>query len=123
MRHTAKKPSLLQPGVKPVVWCGSALLEVRAFPDEARREGGFQLGKLQKGKEADDWKPISMVGPGTIEIRIQTGSQHRVFVVTKFAECIYVLHAFEKKSQKIPQRNMELAKRRYRELMQMEQRR
>lgn len=60
---------------------------------------------------------MSTVGAGTIEIRIHTGTEHRVFVVTKFAERIYVLHAFEKKSQKTPQRDIDLAKRRYSQMV------
>ena len=58
------------------------------------------------------------VAPGAIEIRIRTGVEHRVFVVTKFEEAIYVLHAFEKKSQKTPQREIGLARRRYQEVVQ-----
>ena len=61
---------------------------------------------------------MSTIGPGVIEIRIRTGTAHRVFVVTKLEEAIYVLHAFEKKSQKTPQREIELAKRRYQDVMQ-----
>lgn len=90
------------------------------FPEEARQEAGFQLGRLQEGEEADDWKPMTTVGAGTIEIRIHTGTEHRVFVVTKFADRIHVLHAFEKKSQKTPQRDIDLAKRRYGQMIQEE---
>ena len=71
----SQRPVASRPPIKPVVWCGSALEAVRSFPDEARREAGFQLGQLQEGKAADDWKPMSTVGQGTIEIRIHT--RHR----------------------------------------------
>lgn len=47
---------------------------------------------------------MASVGPGTIEIRIHTGTEHRVLLVSKFAEAVYVLHAFEKKTQKTPRR-------------------
>ena len=63
---------------------------------------------------------MTIVGAGTIEIRIHTGSAYRVFVVTKFADRIHVLHAFEKKSQKTPQRDIDLARRRYSQLTQLE---
>ena len=63
---------------------------------------------------------MTVVGPGTIEIRIHTGVEHRVFVVTKFAGQIYVLHAFEKKSQKTAQRDIDLAGRRYRQVVMKE---
>jgi phage-related protein len=101
---------------KPIEWRGSSYDDLCAFPEAARRLVGFQLGRLQQGELPDDWKPLSIVGSGTIEIRIRVGTAHRVFVVTKFEEAIYVLHAFEKKSQKTPKRDIDLAKHRYREL-------
>ena len=101
---------------KSIEWRGSSYVDLLAFPQDARRIAGFQLGRLQRGDEPDDWKPMSVVGAGTMEIRIRVGTAHRVFVVTKFAEAIYVLHAFEKKSQKTPKSDIDLAKRRYREL-------
>lgn len=69
------------------------------------------------GKAPDDRKPMSMVGPGTIEVRIHVGTEHRVFVVTKFEEAIYVLHAFDKKSQRTAMHDSDLARRRYRDLL------
>jgi len=74
------------------------------------------MHRLQQGLEPDDWKPVPSVGSGTIEVRIHTGTEHRVFVVSKFAEAIYVLHAFEKKTQKTSKADIDLAKRRYKEL-------
>jgi phage-related protein len=102
---------------KPIGWRGSALDDLRAFPEEARHEAGYQLHLLQQRKTADDWKPMSVVGPGTIEVRIHAGTEHRVFVVTKFEEAVYVLHAFQKKSQKTPKHDIELARRRYNDLI------
>jgi len=110
-----------QPSIKRIAWCGSALEDIRSFPDEARREAGFQLGELQEGRDPDDWKPMSVVGPGTIEMWIHTGVEHRVFVVTKFAGQVYVLHAFEKKSQQTARRDIDLARQRYRQVV-MEER-
>lgn len=120
MRRNPGKSDAERPSIKPIAWWGSSLEDVRTFPDEARREAGFQLGRLQEGKEADDWKPMTTVGAGTIEIRIHTGTEHRVFVVTKFGDQIHVLHAFAKKSQKTPQRDIDLAKKRYSQLAQQE---
>ncbi len=54
------------------------------------------------------------VGPGVREIRVHTALEHRVLYVAKFAEAIYVLHAFEKRSRKTPSRDLELARQRYR---------
>jgi phage-related protein len=102
---------------KPVGWRGSALGDLRAFPEEARREAGYQLHLLQQGKTPDDWKPMPVVGPGTMEVRIHAGGEHRVFVVVKFEEAVYVLHALQKKAQKTPTHEIDLAKRRYNDLI------
>jgi phage-related protein len=102
---------------KPLVWLGSSLEDVRAFPDAARQEAGFQLRRVQKGLSPIDWKPMTTIGPGVIEVRIHTTEEYRVFYVAKFAEAVYVLHAFDKKTQKTPQRDIDLAQRRYSELI------
>ena len=93
---------------------GSAKKDLVAFPKEARREAGYQLGRVQSGRQPDDWKPMKTVGSGAREIRIsEKGRAHRVIYVAKFEEAVYVLHAFEKKSRKTPQKDIELARRRY----------
>lgn len=102
---------------KPLAWRGSTLDDVRAFPDLARQRAGHQLRKIQQGEQPDDWKPASFVGPGAIEVRIHAGTEHRMFVVAKFEDAIYVLHAFPKESQKISRHDIDLARRRYRELL------
>ena len=63
-----------------------------------------------------DWKAISSVGAGVLEIRIRGRLEHRVLYVAKFAEAVYVLHAFEKKSQKTRKSDLDTARRRLREL-------
>lgn len=95
---------------------GSALDGVKAFPEDARQRAGFELYRIQQGLEATDWKPMQTVGTGVREIRIQTGSSFRVLYVAKFAEAIYVLHAFEKKSQRAAKRDLDLAQQRLVEL-------
>jgi len=71
---------------------------------------------VQVGREPSDWKPMSEVGAGACEIRVRddTGA-FRVIYVAKFAEAVYVLHAFQKKAQKTAQVDLDLAERRYRE--------
>ena len=64
----------------------------------------------------DDWKPMSNVGPGVYEIRLHTGTAHRVFYVAKYAEAIYVLHAFEKRARQTRKADIELAKQRLAEV-------
>ncbi|MGH7964583.1 MAG: type II toxin-antitoxin system RelE/ParE family toxin [Candidatus Binatia bacterium] len=102
---------------KPLVWLGSSLDEVREFSADARREAGLQLRRVQQRLSPTDWRPMTTVGPGVVEIRIHTTEEYRVLYVTKFAEAVYVLHAFTKRTQKTSPRNIMLAQRRYSELM------
>lgn len=60
---------------------------------------------------------MTSIGPGVQELRIHTGVEHRVFYLAKFAEGVYVLHTFLKKSQQTPQRDLELARERYRDVL------
>ncbi|KPC54403.1 type II toxin-antitoxin system RelE/ParE family toxin [Amantichitinum ursilacus] len=107
-----------QPPLRRIAFVGSALKDLRDFPQTARRDAGQQLDQLQRGLEPDDWKPISTVGKGAREIRLhdETGA-YRVIYVARLAHAIYVLHCFQKKSQKTSRPDLELAEKRYRELM------
>ena len=98
--------------LKPLDWIGSSLDDLRAFPTPARQRAGYELYRLQQGFDPTNWKPMTSVGTGVREIRIQTGRQYRILYVASFAEAIYILHAFEKKSHATPQRELELARRR-----------
>ena len=92
---------------------------MRLFPVSARKEAGHQIDLVQKGFDPDDWKPMQSIGAGVREIRIRDkAGAFRVIYVTKIAERICVLHCFQKKSQKTPSADIELAITRYRELMQ-----
>ena len=103
--------------MKPISWLGDSLDQVRAFPDGARREAGFELGEVQKGFDPSDWKPMAGVGAGVREIRIHSENEYRVMYVAKFADAIYVLHAFGKKTQQTSKKDIELASQRYRDLV------
>ena len=102
---------------KAILWLGSSRSDLQAFPRDTRRLAGFQLRQVQQGLEPSDWKPIATIGPGVCEIRIHTAVEHRVCYVVKFAEAIYVLHAFEKRTRKTSQRDVELARQRYQVLV------
>ena len=107
------------PAPKPIEFCGSALDDLRAFPVAARREAGHQLDQLQQGRLPDDWKPMTTIGSGVQEIRIRDASgAFRLLYVAKFPEAVYVLHCFQKKTQKTSQANRQLAEQRYRDLIQ-----
>ena len=103
--------------LKPLLWLGSSRNDVRNFPTEARKRVGYDLHLLQSGLDPSDWKPVSAVGSGVREIRIHSGLEHRVLYIAKFEEGVYVLHAFEKKSRRTGNADLELARERLREVL------
>jgi phage-related protein len=104
--------------LKPLAFVGSAHADLRAFPAQARRRAGYQLFRIQEGREAADAKPMPSVGQGVYEIRIATeGQAYRVFYVAKFEEAVYILHAFEKKSRKTSKQDIEIGRTRYRTIL------
>jgi phage-related protein len=106
---------------KPLAWAATARRDIRAFTANARlvpsASAGFELYRVQQGLDPDDWKPMTTIGPGVREIRIHTGVEHRVFYVATFADAVYVLHAFEKRTRKTPKRDLDLARDRFRALV------
>ena len=79
---------------------------------------GHQLDQVQNGREPDDWKPMSAVGRGVKEIRIRDeAGAFRVLYLAKFADAVYVLHCFQKKTEKISKADLGIAAKRYRELL------
>jgi phage-related protein len=102
--------------VKDVRFCGRSLDLLRGFPKEAKRDAGYQLDRVQHGLEPTDWKPMPSIGSGVREIRIMHEGQYRVIYVTKFKDAIYVLHAFQKKTQKTRKQDIDAAKQVLRQL-------
>jgi phage-related protein len=102
---------------KPIFWVGSSLGDIREFPEDARRIVGHCLHLIQQGLEPPDRKAMPSVGSGVYEIRIHTRIEHRVLYLTKFSEGIYVLHAFQKKTRRTPASDLDIARRRLKELV------
>jgi phage-related protein len=102
--------------MKPLHFMGSSLDDLRNFPDEARRAAGFELSSIQSGLEPSDWKPIQGIGPGVKEIRIHILGEWRVVYVAKLHDAVYVLHAFQKKTRKTSRQDIDLARKRYRQI-------
>lgn len=99
---------------KPIYWVGSSHRDLCAFPEEARRDAGYQLHKVQVGLDPDDWKPFKSIGPGVREIRVrEAGDAFRILYVAHFSDRIYVLHAFQKKSQKTSAPDIAVARTRF----------
>ncbi|PCI69165.1 MAG: hypothetical protein COB26_00340 [Piscirickettsiaceae bacterium] len=104
--------------MKKIQFIGASLKSLRDFPDVARSEAGFELRELQKGYAPVDWKPMTSIGVGVKEIRIK-GEQgiFRVIYVTKYLDRVVVLHAFQKKTQKTAKKEIDLAKKRLKSLL------
>lgn len=104
--------------IKPVQFRGDALESLRRFPDNARHDAGFQLDKVQRGCDPDDWKPMGSIGSGVKEVRIRdvTGA-FRVIYLATIEDAVYVLHCFQKKSEQTSKKDIQLARKRYKDLM------
>ena len=102
--------------MKPLLFVGSSLDDLRNFPAEARRQAGFELYAIQRGLQPSDSKPMNDIGAGVREIRVHVLGEWRVLYVAKFADAVYVLHSFQKKSRKTRREDVELGKQRYRQL-------
>ena len=103
--------------MKPVLFLGDSREARRTFPDDAH--AGYQIDRVQRAREPNDRKPIRSIGPGAREIRIRDAAgAFRVIYVATFVDAVYILHAFQKKSQATPRRDLDLAAARLKELMQ-----
>lgn len=108
--------------MKPVVFLGGADEELRRFPAVARQRAGYQLYLVQMGDAPYDAKPMPSVGQGCQEIRVREASgTFRVFFVANVGRDVYVLHCFQKKSQRTPAAALALGQRRYREMIEIVQ--
>lgn len=104
--------------MKPLRFLGDSLKCLRDFPEDARQDAGYQLDKVQRNAQPDDFKPMPALGKGVEEIRVWDDSgTYRVIYTARLADAIYVLHAFQKKTQATAKRDTELAKSRYAELL------
>lgn len=97
-------------GDKPVFWLGSSRDDLRAMSETARRELGHDLRSVQRGELPRDWKPIPSVGSGVVEIRVHIHGAFRLMYIAKYAEAIYVLHTFQKKTRKTSRFDISLAR-------------
>ncbi|MDP2878929.1 MAG: type II toxin-antitoxin system RelE/ParE family toxin [Sulfuricella sp.] len=95
--------------MKPMRFLGDSLKCLRDFPEDARQDAGYQLDKVQRGEQPDDFKPMPTIGKGVEEIRVRDDSG--------VYRAVYVLHAFQKKTQATSKHDIEVAKARYSELM------
>ena len=102
--------------MKELEFVGSSLNDLKNFPLDARREVGYELDAVQRGLMPSDFKPMPTVGAGAYEVRINVKGAWRVIYVAKFEDKVYVLHAFQKKTQATRQEDIDLAARRYKQI-------
>ena len=111
-----KRPTA--PPIKPLEFLGSSRDDLAAMPANVRHDIGVELMRVQFGGEPKSFKPMSSVGAGAYAIRVRDESgAYRVIYVAKFAEAVYVIHAFQKKARKTPKAEIELARKRYRAML------
>ncbi|MDT8403259.1 type II toxin-antitoxin system RelE/ParE family toxin [Sulfuriflexus sp.] len=96
---------------------GDTLALIRQLPDDARHRAGYEIDRVQRDREPENWKPFPAIGQGAREIRIQVSRQYRIIYIAKFADTVHVLHVFAKKSQKTRKSDIEIAKNRLKEVI------
>jgi phage-related protein len=93
-----------------VEFLGGSRKDLRELPGPAQKAIGDDLLNVQWGAQPRSWRPMPSVGPGVIEMRVRAGGAYRLLYIASHAECVYVLHAFEKKSRKSPTHDLAVAR-------------
>jgi len=100
--------------IRPLLWVASSKRDYRSFPPPVQGNLGFELFLAQTGQHPPSAKPLKGLGGGTVElIEDFDGDTYRAVYTVRFAEAVYVLHAFKKKSKrgvKTPTGDVELIK-------------
>jgi phage-related protein len=102
---------------KPIRWVSRSREDLRRFPDDVRRDIGFALDFAQRGAKHPSAKPLKgFGGAGVLEVvEDHRGDTYRAVYTVRFAEIVYVLHAFMKKSTsgiKTPKHEIDLIEQR-----------
>lgn len=87
---------------RPLIWIASSLDDLKQFPSEVRSDMGYALYVAQCGRKHEQAKPLKgFGGAGVLEV-VQhfDGNSYRAVYTVRFAERVYVLHAFQKKSKR-----------------------
>ena len=93
-----------------VVFLGSSLGDLRAFPKRVQHKLGYQIYRVQTGLLPNDWKPMPSIGAGVREIRVRDeGNAYRSLYITSTRQTVYVLHVFQKKTRKTSNTDIALA--------------
>lgn len=103
--------------MRKVVFEADTLDRIRELPEAARQRAGYEIDRVQRDREPENWKPFPSIGQGVREIRLQMGRQFRIIYIAKFVDYVHVLHVFEKKSPRTRQSDVELAKSRLQQVV------
>lgn len=102
--------------MKEIIWLGNSYDNLLDFSKSAKQVVGYNLDKLQRGKDPQDWKPMSSIGKGVKELRIHCENEYRVIYLAQRPEVVYILHTFVKKTEKTNSKDLALAKKRFKEI-------
>ncbi|MCF1505986.1 type II toxin-antitoxin system RelE/ParE family toxin [Afifella sp. H1R] len=88
-------------GERPLEWIASSYKDLMALPPVVRRFFGFALSLAQAGDQADTAKVLKgFGGAGVLEVvENDAGGTYRAVYTVRFAEAVFVLHCFQKKSK------------------------
>src|ERR1700676_4421113 len=96
-----------------IAWEGDSREVITSFPEEAKRNLGFDLRLLQQGQQPTDYRAMSSIGPGVFELRDQDErAWYRVIYLSRVRDVIHVLHCFEKRSRQTPLKEINTARQR-----------
>jgi phage-related protein len=102
--------------MKEVIWLGNSRERIRAFPEITKDIAGRELYRIQAGEMPTDWRPMPDIGSGVIEIRIHRPDEYRIFYIANYAEAVYILHTFQKKTQQTAEKDKQAGRVQYGEL-------
>src|SRR5690349_21315138 len=105
--------------VKTLIWVGSSRRNLKTFPDDVKDVIGYALYQAQIGGKASSAKPLTGFGGASVVeiVHDHQSDTYRAVYTVKFADVLYVLHAFQKKSKKgiaTPKADIDLIHRRLR---------
>ena len=108
---------------KPISWVKAARKDFEKFPEGAQLEIRFALTLAAEGSKADTAKPMKGLGPGVFEVALgHRGDAFRTVYAVQFADAVWVVHAFQKKSRhgiRTPRKEVELIRDRLKRLREM----
>jgi phage-related protein len=108
---------------KPVVWLGDSLRELKTFPATVQDEMGYAIYLAQRGEKHGSARPLKGLGAGVLEVvSDHRGDTFRSVYTVRFADRVFVLHAFQKKSKRgiaTPKADIELIKQRLKQAIEI----